>query len=147
MKLEAAAAVANGVNALGASTAGAVVQAIKTAAMSKPDRFDTSLMTALATLAEVAVGEYTGTGAALDVSLPFDPVFVLVYNKTDGDVVGLAFNTANAGTTNATIVLATAQEASQGINFGAAAAKKFTLGTSAVTNENAKVYQYLAIGY
>lgn len=123
------------------SAAGAVV-----AGMMNNEGFGKFLQNA-GSLAEVAVGEYTGTQAALDVLLPFDPMFVFVSNKTDGDTVGFAINTPNAGTTNGTIVLATAQEAAQGIGFGTAGQKKFTLGNSVVTNETAKVYQYFAIGY
>lgn len=126
------------------STAGVFMQFLR--ALISPGLTETQFDNAFGTHAEVAVGEYTGTGAALDVALAFDPVFVLVYNLTDGDAMGFAFNTASVGTKSASIVLATAQEAAQGILFAAAGSKKFSLGTSAVLNESAKVFQYIAIG-
>lgn len=101
--------------------------------------------TALKRIGEVQVGEYTGTGAALDVALDFEPIFVLVNNLDDGDTFGFAFNTPNVGTKSQTVVLATAQEAAQGILF-TAGAKKFSLGTAATLNETGKKFQYLAIG-
>lgn len=126
------------------STAGAFMQFIRN--LISPSLTEAQLDSAFGTHAEVAVGEYTGTQAALDVALAFDPIFVLVYNITDGDAMGFAFNTASVGTKSASIVLATAQEATQGILFAAAGTKKFSLGTSAVLNETAKVFQYVAIG-
>lgn len=128
----------------GQSTAGIVMAYIRS--LISPSLTAAQLDAAFGTHGEVAVGEYAGTGAALDVALAFDPIFVLVYNLTDGDAMGFAFNTASVGTKSASIVLATAQEAAQGILFAAAGAKKFSLGTSAVLNENLKTYQYIAIG-
>lgn len=126
------------------STAGALMQFLRN--LISPGYTEAQLDAAFGTHAEMAVGEYAGTGAALDVALAFDPIFVLVYNLTDGDAMGFAFNTASVGTKSASIVLATAQEAAQGILFAAAGTKKFSLGTSAVLNENAKTYQYVAFG-
>lgn len=107
-----------------------------------------TLSTVLSRVPEMAVGEYTGTGAALDVALNFDPKFVLVYNLTDGDTMGFAFNTTNVADTSAVVDAAVAAAtASQGILFAAAGAHKFSLGTDAKLNESAKVYQYVAFGY
>lgn len=97
---------------------------------------------------EVQVGEYVGTGAALDVALDFDPIFVYVSNLTDSDVFGYAFNTANNGTKSIKVVGAAgpATVAAQGILFAAAGLKKFSLGTDAGLNETGKTFQFIAIG-
>jgi hypothetical protein len=128
------------------STAGADLLAKQIQPMQKFTGEAVAILAALGTVAEFAVGEYTGTGAALDIALPFDPKVVIVNNLTDGDTMGFAFNTTNVGTKSQVIALAVAQEAAQGILFGAAGTKKFSLGTAATLNETAKVFQYLAIG-
>lgn len=134
------------VTGTGASVAGAILagalQQVAPDVMAKIHRDDSVMKR----LCEVQVGEYTGTGAALDVPLEFDPIFVFVYNLTDGDTAGFAFNTTNVGTKSGTIVLATAQEAAQGILFAAAGTKKFSLGTAATLNETGKTFQYVAFG-
>lgn len=105
------------------------------------------LVGSLGNVVEGAVGEYTGTQAAADIVLPFDPYFVFINNKTDGDTAGYAIRTTNLGTTSQTIVALTAQIASAGILFGALGTKKFSLGSNAVVNETAKVFQYIALGW
>lgn len=104
--------------------------------------------TGVGTLGEVAVGEYVGTGAALNVPLPFDPVFVMIIDFTDGTIIGFAINTPSVGTKSTTInaALGPVTDAATGINFGAAGTNKFTLGIDAAQNIAAKTYQYLAIG-
>lgn len=99
-------------------------------------------------LGEIQVGEYTGTGAALDVPLDFDPIFVFVVNLTDSDAFGFALKTANVGTKSYKVIGAAgpATVAAQGILFAAAGLKKFSLGTDAGLNETGKTFQYIAIG-
>lgn len=96
--------------------------------------------------AEMAVGEYTGTGAALDIATPFEPSFVVVYNMTDANTIGVAFKTTNGAGKSAVIdTLVAAATANQGILF-TAGSKKFSLGTDAKLNVLNKVYQYVAFG-
>lgn len=114
-----------------------------------------ALIKAMVASAEMAVGEYTGTGAALDVALPFEPSFVAVFDLSDAaSTAGFAFNTTNAGTKSyvlkpvATTPAASqlAMLASQGITF-TAGSKKFTLGTDTNVNNTGKTYQYVAFGF
>lgn len=115
-----------------------------------PPNFAAAMLadTVLKRVAEVQVGEYTGTGAALDVPLDFDPIFVFLVNLTDGDEWAVAFNTATVGTKSTKVVGAAgpATIAAQGILFAAAGARKFSLGTDADINQVGKVYQFVAIG-
>lgn len=103
--------------------------------------------TVLKRVAEVQVGEYTGTGAALDVALDFDPVFVAVFNLTDGTMAGFAFNTASVGSASYRQSAALGfVKANTGVLFAAAGLRKFSLGVDAIVNVNTKVYQFIAIG-
>jgi hypothetical protein len=102
---------------------------------------------ALKRVGEVQVGEYTGTGAALDVALEFDPIFVAVFNLTDGTMAGFALNTANvAGKSYRQTGAAGFVAAVTGILFAAAGTRKFSLGVDAIVNVNLKVYQFVAFG-
>lgn len=94
-------------------------------------------------LPEIKVGTYTGTGAALSVTLGYKPAVVLAFNQTDGDV----FWGHISGMTDATafaIAAATAAVSSQGCTLTPSG---FTLGTNSSINESAKVYLYVAIGH
>lgn len=117
---------------------------------------DPALAAALARMGEVQVGEYTGTGGAQDVVLDFDPIFVAVFNLTDGTMAGFAINSASQTAPSSSYRQTAAAglvKATTGIIFaglpGAAAfvgSRKFSLGVDAVVNVNTKVYQYIAIG-
>jgi hypothetical protein len=91
------------------------------------------------------VGTFTGTGAALTVNINFKPVFVRIWNETDGtqsfeSVTGLTDDKAyqlldsGVGTTDASLL------AANGITL---TANGFKVGTSISTN--AKVYRFLAL--
>lgn len=97
--------------------------------------------------AEAVAGTATGTGALLDVNLPFDPGYVWAC-KTAGTGApvqaikhpGLAdddcIKTVAAGTTTV--------DTAGLITLGS---KKFTVGTDADLNENTQPIRYLALGF
>lgn len=91
---------------------------------------------------ECATGTYTGTAAALAVTVGFKPKAVLAFNETDGDLLWFFLDGMTAATA-CTVVLATAKVASQGCTLTSTG---FSLGTDATINETAKVYKYIAIG-
>ena len=91
---------------------------------------------------ECSSGTYTGTGAAQSVSLGFKPDMLWLFNLTDGDTLcfmmdGMTDDTAGV------ITGAVALDAADGITLSASG---FSLGTGAESNENLKVYRYVAIG-
>jgi hypothetical protein len=86
-------------------------------------------------------GTYTGTGAVQTITLGFKPKLVLAFNVTDGDTLVGTTDTLADGT-GFSIVAATAA-LTNGFTLSDSG---FSLGTSAVANESAKVYHYLAIG-
>ena len=86
-----------------------------------------------------STGTYTGNQTARSITLGYRPAFVMGFNQTDGDTAwghidgmtdatAIAFTSAVAADTNACTITATG----------------FDLGTSAVINETAKVYWYVA---
>src|SRR4051812_34162855 len=90
-------------------------------------------------------GTYTGTGAAVNVELGFEPDEVEIWNFTDGDEL----YKWNAGMGNGfamKIDAAVSKLSSNGISVYSgsrgSAAKGFTAGTS--VSENAKVFHYVA---
>lgn len=87
-------------------------------------------------------GTYTGTGAAQTITLGYRPKAVLVFNVTDGDTLGGVIDVMDDGT-GFSVVLAAAAISSQGFTL---TSRGFSLGTSAVVNESAKVFAYVAIG-
>lgn len=91
---------------------------------------------------EVKASTYTGTGAALTVTLGFKPSYIRAFNQTDGDLVWEFINGMTAATA-VTTVLATATVATQGCTLTDTG---FTLGTDATINETGKVYCYVAFG-
>ncbi len=93
---------------------------------------------------EIKVGTYTGTGAALNVSLGFIPDAVFIVNRTDADIIGIWFRGDTDGTA-VDIAAAVANNAADGVSDYAgsdSAAPGFTVGTD--FSENAKVYKYIA---
>lgn len=101
----------------------------------------------MADVGEMQIGEYTGTGSALDVPLDFVPTFVFVINTTTGTAFGIGINSATNGTKSYKQVTTAglAAIAAQGILF-TANTKKFSLGTDGNLNANASVYQFVAFG-
>jgi hypothetical protein len=104
----------------------------------------------LANNAEVAAGTVTGTGAAFDVALPFDPGFVWAC-KTAGTGApvqaikhpGLPDDDCIKTVAAGTVTVDTAGL----ITLGGNGQKKFSIGTDADLNENAQPIRWLAIGF
>jgi hypothetical protein len=100
---------------------------------------------------QIKVGSYTGTGAAINVSIGFVPDFVLLTNATDGDIAAMWFNGMSAGTAidiaTAAQTTGTITNAADGITAyagtRAGVGAGFTVGTD--YSENAKVMRYIAI--
>lgn len=132
-----------GVAATNQSTAGAAAAPI----MTSPN----AMLSVMANVAEAAVGEYAGTGAAQDVVLPFDPLFVLICG-IDNTVasVAVAFATTDGQTAAKSMKLTGAPTVAligaNGVVCGTAGQKKFSLGSDASINENGKKYSYIAVG-
>lgn len=92
-------------------------------------------------------GSYTGTGAAVNVSLGFIPDYVRVINRTDKDAGMTAFRRSDTGAfENTAEGAALAPQASNGISAFAGSASApmgFTAGTA--VSVNGKVYDYVAM--
>jgi hypothetical protein len=100
--------------------------------------------------AEVKVGSYTGTGAAINIELGFIPDYIEVINATDGDQSWRWFAGMPAASAFQTNNHASAQQSlitSNGVSPYAPAdyAGKlgFTIGSA--LSESAKVFRYVAI--
>jgi len=99
-------------------------------------------------MASHKVGTYTGTGAAINISLGFTPAYIRVWNATDGDASWEWFTGLGSGDALQTTNHATTQQSlitSNGIDLyagSATAAEGFTVGTS--LSESAKVFRYIA---
>lgn len=95
---------------------------------------------------QIKVGSYTGTGAAINVSIGFIPDYLHIVNVTDGTFAAEWFEGMTAGTA-VELVNATSNVTSNGISryLGTAGGvgAGFTAGTAYSTN--AKVYRYIAI--
>lgn len=101
-------------------------------------------------MANVKIGTYTGTGAAINVSLGFTPGYILVWNATDGDNKWEWFNGLGTGDALQAVNSASTQFSlitSNGIDLYAGsstAAEGFTVGSA--LSESTKVFRYVAIG-
>lgn len=95
------------------------------------------------------VGSYTGTGAAVNVELGFDPSYIRIWNETDGDIVwefyrgmtaGHALQITNGDTTQLSKIT------SNGISPYAGARGTASMGFTAGTalSESAKTFRYVA---
>lgn len=89
-------------------------------------------------LNEFGSSTYTGTGAAVSVTLGFRPRLVIVWNETDGDVIFIHID----GMTAATAIQIDTAVASLGSNGCTLSSSGFTAGSS--MSENAKSFRYLA---
>ncbi len=103
--------------------------------------------------AEVKVGTYTGTAAAINVQLGWTPDYVRVWNVTDGDICWEWFNGLGAGDalqvtnhadTQVSLITANGIDTYAGSSTpGSEARKGFTVGTA--LSESAKVFRYVAM--
>ncbi len=89
-------------------------------------------------LNEFGSSTYTGTGAAVSVTLGFKPQCVIVWNETDGDVLFIHIN----GMTAATAIQIDTAVAALGSNGVTLSSSGFSAGSS--MSESAKVFRYLA---
>jgi hypothetical protein len=99
-------------------------------------------------------GKVSGTGSAINISLGFRPVFVIVYNSTDGDVIDMLFasstvdaDTLAAATTpkvDTAVAIRGANGLSQYAGADGSAAKGFTIGSA--VSESADVLYWVAFG-
>lgn len=89
-------------------------------------------------LNEYKTSTYTGTGAAVSVSLGFKPAFVLVWNETDGDVLFLHIDGMTAGSA----ISIDTEVAAEATNYVTLSSSGFSVGTG--MSESAKVFRYLA---
>lgn len=104
---------------------------------------------------EIKTGTYTGTGAAINISLGFKPNHVRVVNVTDGDIAWEWFQGMTAGhalqsisvVDNATSGAAgmsriTSNGISQYAGSAGSAGEGFTIGTA--LSESGKTFAYIA---
>lgn len=89
---------------------------------------------------DYVTGTYTGTGAAQDVTLGFKPIFLMIFNETDGDVLNIKYG-SSAAATHISIDAAVSQIAANGITFSD---RGFTAGSDNSVSENLKVFRYIA---
>jgi hypothetical protein len=94
---------------------------------------------------QLKVDSFTGNGAVQNIELGWIPDFLIIFNATDGDLVGLWANGMAAGT-NVDIAAAAITNAADGITayVGDSTHKEgFTVGTD--YSESAKVFRYVAM--
>jgi len=84
-------------------------------------------------------GTYTGTGAAISFNLGFKPMFIFVYNETDGDVCWVGIRGIGSGDA-LQINTAASFISSNGITFNE---QGFTVGTT--LSENGKLMRYFVM--
>ena len=87
---------------------------------------------------QIASGQYTGTGSAVNIVLGFKPRRVEIFNVTDGDAYFLQFEGMDDGD-SISIVGAVSQIADNGIKL---VNNGFVAGSDC--SENAKVFKFLA---
>lgn len=95
---------------------------------------------------QIKIGTYTGTGAAINVSIGFVPDYVRIVNVTDGDYTMEWFNGMTAGTsidTAAAVAANTADGITAYVGTPGGVGAGFTVGTDG--SESAKVYRYFAV--
>lgn len=99
---------------------------------------------------EVKTGTYTGTGAALSISLGFVPQHIAIANVTDGDISwewyqgmadGTALQTTNHASAQKSVLSAGGVSAFPGEPF--VAAPGFSIG--AALSEDGKTFSYRAL--
>jgi hypothetical protein len=86
----------------------------------------------------VVSGTYTGTTAAQTITIGFAPSWVITWNQTDGDDINFWHVSSLTTFINVASAAATITGAITATDHG------FTLPTDADTNENAKVYVFIA---
>ena len=101
-------------------------------------------------MSNIACNTYTGDGSAQNISLGFEPSYVLVWNATDGDAKWEWFRGLGEGDALATANADTAQQSlisADGIDYYAGDGdnpKGFTVGTA--LSESGKTFRYIAFG-
>lgn len=97
--------------------------------------------------AECFSGSVEGTGAALEVELPFDPAVVLLINRSAPALAiktpGMAGDDCLKQITAGTLSYITAN----GVTLSIADGKGFTIGSDADINTAAEVIEYVAWGF
>ncbi len=93
------------------------------------------------------IGSYTGTGAAINVETGFTVLFLILFNRTDGDLVGLWTPGVGAGKA-IDIAAAAAANAANGITAYTGSVGSASVGFTAGTDYSVsdKVYDYIAFG-
>lgn len=97
---------------------------------------------------QIKVGSYTGTGAAINISLGWVPDYVRIVNATDGDVTaewfaGMADASSVTIVTTAGPVLDTTNQVSDYAGADASASPGFTVGSD--LSESGKTFRYVAM--
>jgi hypothetical protein len=100
------------------------------------------LNTLLLHMGELAAGTVVGTGAALDITTPFDPGAVILWNETKV-ALWLKFPT-QADDDSVIVTTAAAADAAGGITLGTL---KFSLGTDANINSASDVIHWIALAF
>jgi hypothetical protein len=95
---------------------------------------------------EARSGGVTGTGAAIDVTLDFDPAVVILINRTAPCLViklpGMATSSSLKAVTAGTLSFAAST-----CTLGAVGENKFTIGTDADINTVAEEIEWVAFGF
>ena len=88
------------------------------------------------------IGSYTGTTAAQNIHIGFQPALIYAWNRTDGDTVWMwsAADIVNVKT----IVALVANEVAAVTQIDNGTVIGFSLPSNAVINENLKVYDFIA---
>lgn len=101
-------------------------------------------------MANVKVGSYTGTGAAINIPLGFTPAYIRISNVTDGDAHWEWYNGFGAADALQAVNSASTQFSlitSNGVDLFAGSgtvAEGFTVGSA--LSESGKTFRYVAIG-
>ena len=88
------------------------------------------------------VGSYTGTTAAQNINIGFQPAALIVWNRTDGTAVW--FFSKAILTTQVSVVLAAATNTATMTLVDDGTTIGFGLPSDAVINANTKVYDFIA---
>lgn len=104
------------------------------------------VMGLLKRMSESQGGSVTGTGAAIEIALDFDPAAVILFNRT-APCLAIKFPgmTTDTGMKLTGVPALTASAAI--CTLGTLGQKKFTIGTDADVNTAAEVIEWIAFGF